>query len=88
MGSCSLGTVTLTSPWLARLARRPLPSLGALDEVDTLRLRPVLRGEGFFWETMVWLRFPIRTCSVFLVLEAPLRLLDLEDVEARPSSDG
>ncbi len=35
--SCSLGTVTLTSPWLARLARHPLPSLGALDEVDPLR---------------------------------------------------
>ena len=37
---------------------------------------------------MVWHRFPIRTCSVFLVLEAPLRLLDFDEVDARPSSDG
>ena len=51
-------------------------------------MTPALRGDGLFWEIMVWLHFPIRTCSVFLALEAPLRLLDFDEVDARPSSEG
>ncbi len=37
---------------------------------------------------MIWHRFPILTFRIFLTLEAPLRLLDLEEVEGQTSSEG
>ncbi len=88
MGFCSFGTVTRTSPWLARLVLRPLLSLGALEEVDDRRRRPALRGEEAFGDTRVWHCFPSLTFRIFFVLVGPLRLLDLDEVDVRPSSGG